>query len=156
MLDAAIRGADGLCVDERELSGAGPGWTIDTLASFRAESPERTLCLLLGADQLEVLDTWRRWRELTDFAHLVVAGRNGARGPRREEVSRWVEARWCDNPAELRTRPAGSVHLMDLPAIDISSTDIRARCAAGADLEGLVPEAVGRYIHKEGLYSDGA
>ena len=155
MLCAAVGSDPGLYVDERELAGSGPGWTVDTLASFRAESEERPLCLLLGADQLEVLDTWRRWRELTDYAHLVVAGRNGAGGPRREEVSRWAEGRRCDDPGGLRTRPAGSIHLMDLPAVDISSTDIRARCAAGADLGDLVPEAVGQYIHEEGLYSDG-
>ena len=156
MLLGAVEGHPGLYVDERELSGSGPGWTVDTLASFRAESGDRPLCLLLGADQLEVLDTWRRWRDLTDYAHLVVAGRNGAAGPRREEVSRWAAARRCDDPARLRARPAGSIHVMDLPAVDISSTDIRARCAAGADLDDLVPDSVGQFIRKEGLYSDGA
>ena len=68
MLAAAVHGNPGFYVDDRELAGNGPGWTIDTLASFRAESEDRPLCLLLGADQLEVLDTWRRWRELTDYA----------------------------------------------------------------------------------------
>ena len=157
MLAAAIRDNPGLYVDERELDGDAPGWTIDTLASFRAESGERPLCLLLGADQLEVLDTWRRWDELTDYAHLVVARRTRAGGrPREAAVSRWAEARRCEDPAGLRTRPAGSVLVMDLPAVDISSTAIRARCAAGEDLDGLVPRAVAQFIQQEKLYSDGA
>ena len=96
-------------MDDRELAGNGPGWTIDTLASFRAESEDRPLCLLLGADQLEVLDTWRRWRELTDYAHLVVARRTGAGWPRGEEVSRWVEARRAGTPPDCAPgRPAPS------------------------------------------------
>ena len=156
MLDAAVRGRGGLYVDERELAANGPGWTIDTLASFRAEFGERPLCLLLGADQLEVLDTWRRWRELVDYAHLVVARRTGAGPPRGDEVSRWAEARRCEDAAHLHTRPAGSLLVMDLPAIDISSTAVRARCASGEDLDGLVPEAVAQYIRQEKLYSDGA
>ena len=45
---------------------------------------------------------------------------------------------------------------MDLPAVDISSTAVRARCASGEDLDGLVPEAVAQYIRQEKLYSDGA
>ena len=156
MLAAAVHGNPGFYVDDRELAGNGPGWTIDTLASFRAESEERPLCLLLGADQLEVLDTWRRWRELTDYAHLVVARRTGAGWPRGEEVSRWVEARRCGDSARLHTRPAGSLFVMDLPVVDISSTAVRGRCATGEDLDGLVPRAVARYIRQEKLYSDGA
>ena len=156
MLAEATRGHSGLYVDERELSGDGPRWTIDTLASFRAESEDRPLCLLLGADQLEVLDTWRRWRELTDYAHLVVARRNGGGQPREESVARWAEARRCADSARLHARPAGSILVMELPAVDISSTAIRARCAAGATLDGLVPGAVEQYIKRENLYSDGA
>ena len=156
MLAAAVHGSSGCYVDDRELVGDGPGWTVDTLASFRAESGERPLCFLLGADQLEVLDTWRRWRELTDFAHLVVARRAGAGRPREAEVSRWVEARRCGDPGRLRTRSAGAVFVMDLPAVDLSSTAVRGRCAAGEALDGLVPPAVARYIRQEKLYSDGA
>ena len=156
MLEAALRGRGDIHVDGRELASNGPGWTIDTLASFRAESGERPLCLLLGADQLEVLDTWRRWRELTDYAHLVVARRTGAGPPRGDEVSRWAEARRCEDAAHLHTRPAGSILVMDLPAVDISSTAVRARCASGEDLDGLVPEPVAQYIRQEKLYSDGA
>ena len=156
MLVAAVRGRPGVYVDERELAGNGPDWTIDTLASFRAESEDRSLCLLLGADQLEVLDTWRRWRELTDHAHLVVARRNGSGWPGGGEVSRWARPRRCEDLARLHSRPAGSILVMDLPAADISSTAVRARCAAGATLGGLVPEAVEQYIHEEKLYTDGA
>ena len=156
MLAAAVRGHPGIYVDDRELTGDGPGWTVDTLASFRAESARRPLCLLLGADQLQVLDTWRRWRELTDFAHLVVARRIGAGWPSGVEVSRWAEARRCEDSDRLRTRPAGSVFMMDLPALDISSTAVRAKCAAGDNLGDLVPEAVEQYIQQEKLYSDGA
>ena len=157
MLAAAIRGRRGLYVDGRELAGGeGPRWTIDTLISFRAESARRPLCLLIGADQLRVLDTWRRWRELADYAHLVAARRSGAGWPPAGEVSRWAEARRCDEPGELRRRPAGCVLMLDLPALDLSSTDVRRKCSAGEHLGDLVPEAVRDYIRRENLYSDDA
>lgn len=156
MLAAAVHGRCGLYVDGRELAGEGPRWTIDTLASFRAECARRPLCLLLGADQLRVLDTWRRWRELTDYAHLVAARRPGTGWPRTGNVSRWAEARRCGEPGELRRRPAGCVLMMDLPAFDVSSTVVRERCAAGRDFGDLVPEAVREYIQREKLYADGA
>ena len=156
MLAAAVHGRGGLYVDGRELAGEGPRWTIDTLASFRAECVRRPLCLLLGADQLRVLDTWRRWRELTDYAHLVAVRRPGAGWPRTGNVSRWAQARRCDEPGELRRRPAGCVLMMDLPAFDVSSTVVRERCAAGKDFGDLVPEAVREYIQREKLYADGA
>ena len=156
MLTAAIRGRRGLYVDGRELAGEGPRWTIDTLISFRAESARRPLCLLIGADQLRVLDTWRRWRELPDYAHLVAARRTGAGWPLAGEVSRWAEARRCDDPRDLRTRPAGCLFMLDLPALDLSSTAVRKRCAAGENLGDLVPEGVRDYIQRENLYSDDA
>ena len=158
MLTAAVRGRRGLYVDGRELAGGeSPRWTIDTLISFRAESARRPLCLLIGADQLRALDTWRRWRELTDYAHLVAARRTGAGWPPAAgDVSRWAEARRSDDPRDLRTRPAGCILMLDLPALDLSSTAVRKRCAAGERLGDLVPEAVRDYIQRENLYSDDA
>lgn len=157
MLEAAVRGRRGLVVDGRELAREGPAWTIDTLASFRAESARRPLCLLIGADQLAALDTWRRWRELAGYAHLAVARRSGFPEwpPPGSEVARWAAPRRCDDPGGLRTRPAGLIFALDLPAVDVSSTAVRARCAAGEDLDGLVPEAVREYIEREHLYADG-
>ena len=156
MLAAAVRGRRGLYVDGRELAGEGPRWTIDTLASFRAESAGRSSaccsapisygCSTPGGAGVSLPTTpiwW--WR-----------GEPALDGRRRGPVSRWAEARRCDDPDELRTRPAGGVLMLDLPAADVSSTAVRARCAAGERLTGLVPEAVRDYIQRESLYSDGA
>lgn len=162
MLEAAVAEfPDELHVDPRELAPDGPQRTIDTLASFRAEDRTRPLCLLLGSDQLRVLDTWVGWRELTDHAHLVVARRAPASPaepllPEDGEVSRFAASRWCDDPAVLTAEPQGRILVLDLPPLDLSSTAIRARCAASPDGDpgdGLVPPAVREYIRQEHLYT---
>jgi nicotinate-nucleotide adenylyltransferase len=72
MVAAAVAGEPGFVADDRELERAGVSYTIDTLASFRAELPGRSLCLLLGMDAFLGLPQWHRWGELIELAHIVV------------------------------------------------------------------------------------
>ena len=75
------RASRGFVADDRELVREGPSYTIDTLASFRAEFSARSLCLMLGMDAFLGLPQWHRWRELTTLAHIVVAHRPGWQAP---------------------------------------------------------------------------
>ena len=77
MVSAAIAGHTSWRLDKFELSQTGSTYTIDTLKSLYEESPRTALVLLLGADQFLNLPTWRDWQQLTDYAHLAVAGRPG-------------------------------------------------------------------------------
>jgi nicotinate-nucleotide adenylyltransferase len=108
MVQAAIRDEPGFVADDRELTRAGVSYTIDTLASFRAELPGRSLCLLLGMDAFLGLPHWRRWRDLTTLAHIVVAHRPAGLRPR---PGRWrvaaraarAERRWPRRPRASST-----------------------------------------------------
>jgi nicotinate-nucleotide adenylyltransferase len=82
MVQAAIAGEPGFFADDRELKRPGLSYTFDTLTSFRAEFPDRPLCLLLGMDEFLNLPYWHKWRELLDLAHVVVAQRPGWEAPR--------------------------------------------------------------------------
>ena len=88
MLRLAIADTPGLTVDERELQRETPSYTIDTLLSLRAALPQTPLCFIMGSDTLATLDTWHRWQEILDIAHLIVISRpqvtfsdNGSIGP---------------------------------------------------------------------------
>ena len=81
MVRAAIRDERGFVADDRELVREGPSYTIDTLASFRAEFAAQALCLMVGMDAFLGLPQWHRWRELTTLAHIVVAHRPGWQAP---------------------------------------------------------------------------
>ena len=152
MLDRAVVGLPGIAVDARELDRTGPSYTADTLAGLRREhGAERTLVWIVGADILATLPQWSRWRELLEFAHLVVMGRPDAE-PHPSEVSAWLAENKIDQ-ASLLSRPSGGVFTLAQPLLEISSSDIRAMLAAGRDPRFLLPDGVMEYISDHALFS---
>ena len=152
MLERAVAGLPGIAVDARELDRPGPSYTADTLQGLRYEhGAERTLVWIIGADILAELPKWSRWRELLEFAHLVVMGRPEAE-PHPSEVSAWLAENKIDQ-AGLLSRPSGGVLTLSQPLLEISSSDIRAMLAAGRDPRFLLPEAVMEYISDHALFS---
>lgn len=158
MLDLAVAGEPGLCVDRRELHRDGRSYSIDTVLELRAEiGGDLPVALLVGADSFVGLPGWHRWRELFDQVHFVVAQRPGsplddALPP---ELAAALDGRWCASPAALREVPSGRVLPLSQPLHDESATSIRARIAAGEPWREQVPAAVARYIQSHRLYLNG-
>ena len=156
MLRLAIRGERSLSIDERELRRDGPSYMIDTLLSLRAElGNERSLSLLIGMDALLGLDRWRRWRELADLCHIVVAARPGWAPPQSGAVAALVNERLTEEAEILRARPAGRLLFCPVTSLDISASRIRALLAAGKSPRFLLPDAVLDYIRAMNLYQNG-
>ena len=152
MLERAVANLHGIDIDPRELDRPGPSYTADTLEDLRHEyGAERPLVWIIGADILASLPRWSRWRELLDFAHLVVMGRPGAE-PHPSEVSAWLEENKIDK-AGLLSQPSGGVFTLAQPLLDISSRDIRAMMAEGRDPRFLLPDGVMEYISDHALFS---
>ena len=78
MLQLAIEGVKGLVADDRELQRAGVSFTVDTLRSLREDASEQALCLIMGMDAFQKLDTWHEWASLISLAHIIVVRRPGA------------------------------------------------------------------------------
>jgi len=154
MVQAAIRNEPGFVADDRELKRAGVSYTIDTLASFRAELPGRSLCLLLGMDAFLGLPHWRRWRELTTLAHIVVAHRPGWEAPSTGMLGELLDERRAPSAAELAARPAGLIHVQPVTQLEISSTDLRDSLRAGRDPKFLVPDSVREIIIETECYAE--
>ena len=132
MVEAAIDGLDGLRASSIEVDRKGPSYTVDTLADLT--EPGQRLALIVGADAAGRLETWHRWRDLPELADLVVVTRPGitAAGPT------W----W---PAEV----------VEMPAIGVSSTDLRRRFTGGEPVEVQTPRSVVTYARQHRLYADG-
>jgi nicotinate-nucleotide adenylyltransferase len=139
----ATRGDRRLRTSTLELERPGPSYTVDTLRELHARSREDDLTLIVGGDMAQSLPGWRQPEELLRLARVAVAERAGAV---RDEIAARL--------APLA--PGDRVTFFDMPRIDVSSTEIRRRVAAGGPIRYLVPDAVARYIGAEGLYSAAA
>jgi nicotinate-nucleotide adenylyltransferase len=149
MVELAIHGLPGLRVDDRELQRGGLSYTVLTLESLRAELDATPVCLLIGADQFRGFETWHRWREIPELAHLVVLNRPGATSG---SLPDWARTRVCADFQELRAAPAGRLAFLSVSPQDISATRIRAALARGESVQGLLPAAVLDYIRINQIY----
>ena len=111
----------------------GPSYTVETLRALRAREPGREFVVLLGADAAAELEQWHEVAALPGLARLVAFTRAGSGRPAHPLLDQVVEA----------------------PAVEISSTAIRQRVAAGRSIRYLVPDAVAEYIAAQGLYRNG-
>jgi nicotinate-nucleotide adenylyltransferase len=154
LVEAAIRDEPGFVADERELRRDGPSYTIDTLASFRTEFPDRSLCLMLGMDAFLGLPEWHRWRELTRFAHVIVAHRPGWQAPSTGTLGELLREHRAPSVAEILASPAGYVHVQPVTQLEISSTDLRDSLRSGRDPKFLMPDSVRRIILETECYAE--
>jgi nicotinate-nucleotide adenylyltransferase len=134
LVDAAVDGVEGVEASAIEIERDAPSVTAETLEALTA--PGRELFLVLGADAVANMGTWRRLEETRDLATLVVVERAG----------------------DAHSEPPGSgwrVQRVAIPRLDIASTDLRERLGSGRPIDGLVPPAVVRTIRARGLYTGG-
>lgn len=115
-----------------------PSYTADLLRAL--ESPEYELFFLVGADILPELPKWREPRQIVQLARLVVVNRPGAPRPDLDRLER------------LLPGVGERSEQVQIPGVDVSSSDIRRRVAAGRPIRYLTPRAVERYIIDRGLY----
>jgi nicotinate-nucleotide adenylyltransferase len=134
MLEAAVAGSPGFGVERAELEREGPSYTVDTLRALHAREPGIRLTLLLGADAAAELQDWHRVEEIPRLATVVVFARSGVQVP--------------DSPLIART--------IEVPAIEISATEIRRRVREGRSIRYWVPDGVAEYIRSHRLYLDPA
>lgn len=130
MLDLAVAGNPRLGVERIELSLPAPSYTVQTLRALAQREPGNRFTLLLGADAAQDLGAWHEVEALPELADVVIFARPGWRVPPHPLVGR----------------------VLEVPAVDISATDIRRRVAEGRTIRYLVPEAVREYIVTHGLY----
>jgi nicotinate-nucleotide adenylyltransferase len=141
MCEAAVAGDARLGVSHADADRAGPAYTFELLRDLRAEAPADELSFIVGGDMAYSLPTWREPEQVLALARLAVAEREGVR---RADI------------AERLSGLAGAperIDFFDMPRIDISSSLLRRRAAAGGPLRYLVPDAVAQYIARERLYT---
>ena len=135
MVALAIADNPALEVSDIELKRAGPSYTVDTVRAFRQQlGPSAFLCFIIGADTIPELPGWRRMDEIAVLCQIVAVSRP-------------------DAPLARQPGPAaGMIQRVEIPLVDVSSTDIRGRLHAGRSIRYLVGEPVRAYVLEKGLY----
>lgn len=123
-------------VSRVDIDREGPTYTIDTLRDLREVYPDAELFFITGADALSSIMSWHDWDKMFELAEFVGVTRPG------------YELTEDMLPQDIQER----VHLLDIPAMAISSTDCRERASQGRPVWYLVPDGVVQYIAKHGLY----
>lgn len=135
---AAVIDLDGIEVSPLEIERGGTTYTADTLAEVSAADPDVEVFLIVGADVAASLDSWVRLDEIRERATLVTVGRPGSTVPLDE------------------LRAAGwRIEHVEVPALDVSSSDLRLRLAERRPIDVIVPAPAVREIRRRGLYSPG-
>lgn len=133
LVEAAVMGVDGLEACDLEIRRGGKSYTIDTVTEIRAIYPDDDLFLIIGADVAVDLDSWEMVEDLAKLVTLVVVNRPGAKRPSQlREIWKYLE--------------------VEVPALDISSTDLRARALDGRPLDYLIPYRAIQYIREHKMY----
>lgn len=123
-------------VSRVDIDRDGPTYTIDTLKDIQAAYPEAELFFITGADAVAQILAWKDAEQLWEYATFIAVSRPG-------------------HKLEIPSVPAGAIEKLEIPALAISSTDVRGRVAAKKPVWYLVPDGVVQYIAKHQLYGNG-
>jgi nicotinate-nucleotide adenylyltransferase len=132
MLSLAITDTSGFELERCELDRPAPSYTVHTLEDLRTREPDEELVLLLGADAAADLPQWHQADRVASLARVVVFARPGSKIPGSHLIAQNIE----------------------VPAIDISATEIRRRVSRGLSIRYWVPDPVAEYIARHQLYLD--
>ncbi len=131
LVEKAIRDLEGFEASDHELKKEGKTYTWETMRELKEKDPGATLYFIVGADCLQSFSSWVYPDRILANCELIAACRGDVTV---EKAKPWAE--------ELEKKYGGTVHLMDFPAIEISSTMIRDRIKDGKSIRFMVPEAI--------------
>jgi nicotinate-nucleotide adenylyltransferase len=139
MVELAIADDDRFAASRMEIDRDGPSYTADTLRELRASEPGDDLVLILGGDQAAALPEWHEPEQVLELAQVAVVERTN----------------WSRNAVGIRVgrlKGAQRIRYLDMPVIQVSSSSIRRRVAAGLPIRYLVPDRVANHIGANDLY----
>lgn len=129
MVAAAVKDDDRFSVSDMEIRRSGPTYAVDSVKEWQLENPNDEIYWIVGSDALAGIPTWNNWEEFVSLAKIICVNR---------------VAQEYSVPFEYVT--------VEMPEIQISATDLRARFASGLDAKYLVPDSVQEVIRERGLY----
>lgn len=131
-------------VSRLEIDRPGPSYAIDTVKALKELYPDSEIFFITGADAILEILTWKEPEKLAQYCSFIAATRPGY------PLDKFREALHLGTNELNKFRP--KIYFMEIPALAISSTDIRRRVKEGRPIRYLVPDGVANYIYKQGFY----
>lgn len=144
MAELAAEEYEGFMVSTIETDQEGPTYSCETLQKLKVLYPEGELFFIIGADQLFILEQWKKPEEIFRLATILVADRGG-----------FDQQEMEDKAAELTERFGARIKIYHMEASELSSTKLREQVRKGEDIRGCVPDKVVEYITEKRLYLQG-
>lgn len=143
MIKLAIQNKPQFAYSDFELQREGITYTADTLRLLQEQNPNHVYYFILGGDSLFQLETWYHPEEIMRRVGILAISRYGMG---QEKIRNQIE--------RLRQNYQARIQVVEMPRMDISSSDIRDKVLQRESLQGMVPDAVERYIRKHSLYQE--
>ncbi|MDX1693154.1 MAG: nicotinate-nucleotide adenylyltransferase [Ketobacteraceae bacterium] len=155
MARLACEPVPGFRVDDWEINRNEPSYSVETLTHIRRQTgPDTPIVFIMGMDAFCQFSHWHEWQQVLNLAHLWVAHRPGSSVPGNDsDEFELLQALHVETPTDLLKEPAGSIHVYNTTALDISATQLRRDIERGLDPRFLVPDCVWQYIHAHKLYN---
>lgn len=144
MLEFALAGIPEFQLSDIELTKDSTSYTVETLETLLTGDSSRELFLLIGADSLHDFPTWKEPQRITELAQVVAVNRGRQDPPPLDELEE-----------KLGSDAVDRIQIVNMPGIDLASTDIRHRIRSGHSIRFLVPKAVEAYILEHKVYGPG-
>ena len=163
MIDLAIEGLSGITISDVELNRPGPSYTIDTVYHFKKKFVDDSrIYLIMGLDAFLEINTWKSHAELLEQIAFIIMARPDEDYSDAHQGWKILEDYLKLNLSEgyeflaasgcYRSEGKPPIHIIDIDALDISSTKIRENVKKNKTIEHLVPARVAGYIQSKGLY----
>jgi nicotinate-nucleotide adenylyltransferase len=147
MLELAIGGHEPFAISRVEIDRGGVSYTVETLTTLRQQQPHAEWFFLMGADSLADLPGWRAPEEICELATLSVVARPQSPAPDFNSLAGIASPQRIEQFRQ---------HVVTMPLVDLSSTEIRRRVSQGRSIRFRTPRAVEKYIETHGLYAAAA
>lgn len=165
MLTLALEGQPHFSIDKIELNKNEISYTIETLKELQTSHPDWNMSLILGADAIQAIDTWKDCSQLLDFCNILVGTRPGTEFQVSETVKNKLRLSvsatndcMASSAKEIKVfknlEKGTGVTFFQISPLDISSKNIRQRIQRGEEVKNLLPPSVDHYIMQHRLYQN--
>lgn len=144
MVMAAVSDNPAFAVSDMEIRRSGKTYTVDTVEQIKSINPNIDIYFVMGADELESIDTWRQPQKIFSLCRVIAVSRPGYNT---EGLIRKID--------EVKKKYKGEAYFLEIPSLDISSSDLRKKIKDGKSVKYLMPKEAEKYIIEHDLYKEG-